>query len=151
MWWLNLGPRPRMQIQREHGPFLSWTLPLGCLAIHFYFILRNLWLFFTLSFITYTGNLGCNWWSLISFQPIDICSPVTTTGLAPVSISVSFLLGLGWRKVVSSLLKMCLLNFFLFHFLFPFHLKLQENNSIYLCYRPSSSLPPFTFPYLKNH
>lgn len=121
-----MGPWPRMQMQREHGPFLHGPCHQGCLALHFC-IPRNLWLFFTFSFISCTRNLGLSWWSSpVLFQLTDIHFPMIPVGPAPRIIFVSFHLGRDCYKVLHSLLKCVSLISFLFTFFFLFILNLKK-------------------------
>lgn len=123
--------------------FVNPTTQIACI------LPRNLRIFFTLSFISHAENCGYElmFSSYFILAQRHTCSP----SLAPMTISVSFPLGLDWWKALNSLLKFISLISFSVHFVFPCPPKLRENNSICLCYRRFSSLPTFTLPYFQNH
>lgn len=56
--WLNWVTPTEYKCRGNMASCFRGPLYLGCLAIHFCILPRNLWLFFTLSFTGHTGNLG---------------------------------------------------------------------------------------------
>lgn len=134
------------------APFIPGPGYLGRVAVHVCVLPRSLWasslflLSAALEILDTTDDL------LFHSSPcVDTHSPVTAAGLALMIISVSCHLGLHWWKALHSRLKCISLISFFVRFFFPSHPKLGENNSTCSCFRPSSSLPPFTLPCYENY
>lgn len=132
-------------------PLSSWTLPPRLLGSSFLYSKKSLTL---LHFFFYQLHQK-SWTQLMIFSCFipahGYTFPNDPSWTGPKDHFCFIPFGARLLQSSSFSAKMCLLDFFFVHFLFPFHLKLEENNSTCLCYRPSSSLPPFALPYFKNH
>lgn len=119
---LNLGPGPRMQMKREHGPFHLWAPLPGLLVNSFLPSSKKSWIFSTFSCISHTRNSGhklmTSYW--ISAQRH------TFPCVAPMTISFLFHFWLDGWKILNSQLKCNLLNFLLCSLSFSLASKTQR-------------------------